>query len=154
MATRTLSGTTTIARSPEQVWDLVSDVTRTGEWSPTCTSCWWDQGAGPVVGNWFTGRNEIPGRTWETRSLVVASERGRVFAWNVGESLSSWGYSMVPVDGGTEVTEFWEFLPDGLAYFRKTYGADADAQIANRTEMARTGIPETLAALKRIAEAS
>ena len=39
------------------------------------------------MGAWFTGRNEVPGRTWETRSKVVAADRGREFAWVVGGAL-------------------------------------------------------------------
>jgi len=37
--------------------------------------------------------------------------------------------------------------------FEERFGADANAQVANRAELARTGIPATLAALKEIAEA-
>ncbi len=32
----------TVEASPQVLYDLVSDITRTGEWSPVCTSCWWD----------------------------------------------------------------------------------------------------------------
>ena len=31
-----------VEASAEAVYDLVSDITRTGEWSPVCVSCWWD----------------------------------------------------------------------------------------------------------------
>jgi len=55
-----------VARSPEALYDMVSDVTRMGEFSPVCTACWWDDADGPRAGAWFTGRNEVPGRTWET----------------------------------------------------------------------------------------
>jgi hypothetical protein len=58
-----------------------------------------------------------------------------------------------PVAGGTRLTESWAFLPRGLAGFRERFGDDADAQIAARTEAAHRGIPETLAAIKRTAEA-
>ncbi len=71
------------SRGGGEGWSAKSatDITRTGEWSPDCTSCWWDDefGAGQV-GAWFTGRNELPNRTWETRSGLVAAERGREFA--------------------------------------------------------------------------
>ena len=63
----TYAETAVVAATPQQVYDLVSDVTRTGEWSPICRECWWDEGDGPRVGAWFTGRNEVPGRTWQTR---------------------------------------------------------------------------------------
>lgn len=133
---------------------MVSDVTRMGEWSPVCKSCWWDEGTGPTIGAWFTGRNELPERTWETRSEVVAADPGREFAWKVAGKLVRWGYTFAPVEGGTEVTESWEFLPDGVAFFHERFGDDAEAQIRNREELAMTGMPATLAALKAVAEAT
>ena len=152
MSDLTYSESIVIARSPDDLYDMVSDVPRMGEWSPVCKACWWDEGAGPEVGAWFTGRNELPERTWETKSEVVAADRGREFAWKVGGRLARWGYTFTPVDGGTQVTESWEFLPGGLEMFSERFGDDAAAQVANREEAARTGIPATLAALKRVAE--
>jgi len=142
-----------VACSPQVLYDIVSDVTRTGEWSPICTSCWWDDGAGPSVGSWFTGHNETPERTWETRSQVTVAEPGRKFAFEVGQGFVRWAFSFTPVEGGTEATESWQFLPAGLAMFRARYGEAAQDQIADRTDAAHRGIPLTLAAIKRIAEA-
>ena len=142
-----------VARSPEVLYDLVSDVTRMGEWSPVCQACWWDDGDGPRAGAWFTGRNELPERTWETRSQVVAADRGREFAFEVNSGWVRWGYAFAAVDSGTQVTESWEFLPAGIAGFHDRYGNGAEAQIANRTEAAHQGIPATLAAIKKAAEA-
>jgi len=147
------AASTVVAVPPQQLYVLVSDVTRTGEWSPTCAQCWWDEGAGPAVGSWFTGRNVTPGRTWETRSRVVAAEAGREFSWLVGGELVRWTYLLEPVEGGTRLTEEWEFLPAGLALFEQRYGEDAAAQVADRTDAAHRGIPVTLARIKEIAEA-
>lgn len=141
-----------IACSAGPLYDLVSDVTRMGDWSPVCRACWWDPGTTPGVGAWFTGRNEVPGRTWETRSEVVVAEPGQEFAFVVGGSYVRWGYTLRPVDGGTQLTESWEFLPGGIAMFEERYGPDAQAQVADRTEAAHAGIPVTLAAIKRTAE--
>jgi hypothetical protein len=152
MSSLRYSESVVVARSPEEMYDMVSDVTRMGEWSPVCKACWWDDGGGPRPGAWFTGRNERPDRTWETRSQVVAADRGREFAFVVGGSWVRWGYTFAPVDGGTQVTESWEFLPDGIARFRNRFGSDAPAQIASRAEDAHQGIPATLAALKKSAE--
>ena len=143
----------TIKASAQTLYDLVSDVTRTGEWSPICTSCWWhEESTAGQVGAWFTGHNELPTRTWETRSVVVAAQPGREFAWVVGGRFVRWGYSLAPTAAGTILTESWEFLPDGIAMFHEKYGDDAPAQIADRTRQALEGIPTTLAAIKRIAE--
>ncbi len=143
----------TVEVSAEKLYDLVSDITRTGEWSPVCTSCWWDDEVeAGQVGAWFTGHNELPDRTWETRSEVVAAERGREFAWVVGGSFVRWGFTFAPADTGTSLTESWEFLPGGIAMFEEKYGDDAHVQITERTQQALDGIPKTLAAIKRIAE--
>ncbi|MEX2289247.1 MAG: SRPBCC family protein [Mycobacteriales bacterium] len=143
-----------VARPPEVVYEMISDVTRMGEWSPICRACWWDEGDGPWVGGRFTGRNSTPDRTWETRSEVVTAEPGREFAFVVGESYVRWAYTCVPAEGGTRLTESWEFLPAGIDRFHERFGADAEAQIADRTEAARTGIPVTLAAIKESAESA
>jgi hypothetical protein len=143
-----------IARSPQELYDMVSDIARMGEWSPVCKACWWDDGDSAKVGAWFTGRNETPERTWETRSQVVAAEPGREFAFAVFGNRARWGYTFTEADGGTRVTESWEFLPGGAVAFRERYGDDAPAQIADREQAARNGIPVTLAALKRAAESA
>ncbi|WP_029434158.1 SRPBCC family protein [Blastococcus sp. URHD0036] len=156
MESLTHSDAVVVPVSAEELYDLVSDVTRTGEWSPVCRACWWDEGwqgedGGPRVGAWFTGRNEVPGRTWETRSEVVVADRGRAFAWLVGGSLVRWSFTLEPVDAGTRLTESWEFLPAGQRVFVERYGADAQAQVEDRTRAAREGIPATLAAIARVA---
>ena len=154
MSSLSYSESIVVARSPEDLYDMVSDVTRMGEWSPVCTACWWDDGQGARPGAWFTGRNELPERTWETRSEVVAADPGQEFAFVVGGSWVRWGFTFAPVDGGTQVTESWEFLPDGIARFHNRFGSDAPAQIADRALAARDGIPATLAALKKAAESA
>src|SRR5579875_2777047 len=150
---RTYQESITVEASAEAIYDLVSDITRTGSWSPVCTSCWWDdEDDAGQVGAWFTGRNELPSRTWQTRSQVAVAERGREFAWVVGGRFVRWSFSMAPTETGTILTECWEFLPEGIAMFEERFGDEADAQIADRTQQALDGIPRTLAAIKRIAE--
>jgi hypothetical protein len=152
MTTLEHSESIVVACSPEDLYDLVSDITRMGAWSPVCKDCWWDEGAGAEVGAWFTGRNELPERTWETRSEVVAADRGHEFAFIVNGSWTRWGYVFTPVDGGTQLTESWKFLPGGIAMFDERFGDGAEAQITDRFELARKGIPATLAAIKEEAE--
>ncbi len=142
----------TIDAAPHELYDLVTSIERTGEWSPICASCSWEDGTGPRVGAWFSGHNVTPERSWDTRSQVVVATPGEEFAWKVGGNLVRWGYRMSPTDGGTELTEDWEFLPDGLAMFREKFGDRAEAEIEIRTRAAREGIPATLAAIKRVVE--
>ena len=96
MTPRTHSDSIVVARPPHEVYELVADITRMGEYSPICKECWWDEGDGPQVGAHFTGRNVLPERTWETRSEVVAADPGREFAWVVGADIARWGYTFTP----------------------------------------------------------
>lgn len=141
-----------VACPPRALYDMISDVTRMGEWSPICRACWWDEGGGPRAGAWFTGRNQTAERTWETRSQVVTADPGREFAFEVNNGWVRWRYTFARAGGGTELTESWEFLPAGIAGFHQRYGDDAQRQIDNRTAAAHRGIPETLAAIKKSAE--
>ena len=106
------------------------------------------------MGAWFTGRNETATRTWETRSQVTVADRGREFAFVVGGSLVHWSYTFAATDEGTVMTESWDFLPDGVARFHERYGENAQAEMDDRSRAAHEGIPITLAAIKKAAEAA
>ena len=45
----------TVHVSAEALYALVSDISRTGEWSPVCTSCWWDDDADAGQVGYFDG---------------------------------------------------------------------------------------------------
>ncbi|WP_237569922.1 SRPBCC family protein [Mycolicibacterium lacusdiani] len=143
-----------IERTPAEVYAMVSDVTRMGEWSPICKACWWDDpAAGAQAGAWFTGRNELPERTWETRSQVVVAEPGHEFAWEVNDGWVRWGFRVEPTgENATRLTQDWRFLPKGIAGFGEKFGERAEAEIAQRSDQATSGIPVTLAAIKASAE--
>jgi hypothetical protein len=147
----------TIARPPDEVYAMVADVTRMGEWSPVCKACWWDEGDGPRVGAWFTGHNEQPDRTWDTRCEVIAADPGREFTFVVGGAenpYARWSYTFAPTDGGTEVTESWQVMPALVARFAENFDDGGAAALAERTETAHTGMAATLAAIKAAAESS
>ena len=92
---------------PELVYDLVSDVTRVGEWSPECTEAKWLDGAtGPVVGAKFKGKNKLGPNSWATKPVVTAAERGATFAFKVpGKSGPTWRYDFQRTERGTTVVE-------------------------------------------------
>jgi hypothetical protein len=136
------------------VYDMIADVTRMGEWSPECRGCEWDEGAGPFVGAGFSGKNVDPTHEWQTHSQIVAAERGQEIAWVVDITSVRWTYTFTPAEGGTRVTESWEFPPAAFAKLHELFGDQADARIVSRTEMAHKGIPVTLAALKKSAEST
>jgi Polyketide cyclase / dehydrase and lipid transport len=104
-----------IDAAPEQVYDLVADVTRTPEFSPEVVAVRWLDGATePAVGARFeaVNRSTTSGRRWRNRPVVVVADRGREFAFRRTEPFSGtvvWRYRFAPVDGGTRVVESYEF---------------------------------------------
>jgi uncharacterized protein YndB with AHSA1/START domain len=96
---------------PEPIWELVSDVTKIGRYSPeTFEAEWLDGATGPAVGARFRGHVKRNGRgpTYWTKCTVIASEPGREFAFGVGpgdKPLSVWRYQLQPNGDGTDVTE-------------------------------------------------
>ena len=106
-----------MAAPPEPIWELVSDVTKIGRYSPeTFEAEWLDGATGPAVGARFRGHVKRNGRgpTYWTKCTVLASEPGREFAFGVGpgdKPLSVWRYELVPSGDGTDVTESFTLTP-------------------------------------------
>lgn len=104
---------------PDDVWRLVSDVTRMGEYSPEVLEAEWLGGAtGPSVGVRYRGhvkRNER-GPTYWTVCEITECEPGRVFEFVVligKRPVNRWRYQFAPAGAGTDVTESFD-LGDSL----------------------------------------
>ena len=109
--------TIAIAAAPEKVWDLVSDVTRIGEFSPETFEARWTHGAtGPAVGARFKGhvkRNGV-GPTYWSPCTVTRCVENEVFEFAVGldgNAWTNWGYRLAPDGEGTRVTEYFRLEP-------------------------------------------
>lgn len=146
--TWTLADSIHVAATPRQVYDVVSDVTRTGEWSVFTRACEWEDADGPRVGARFTGHNSRPGRAWDTRSEVVAADPAREFAWVVN-GLVRWGFEMAPEGDGTRLTHRWALPSEGREALREKFG---DEGVEQRTDDARTSIPATLSSIRAVVE--
>jgi uncharacterized protein YndB with AHSA1/START domain len=102
-----------ITAPAERIYQLVSDITRMGEWSPECVRCSWTKGAnGPVVGARFKAKNKgARGPAWFNTPTVTVAEPGREFAFNrSGPGIGSytWRYVLEPTSGGTRLTESFD----------------------------------------------
>lgn len=102
---------------PEEVWALVSDVTRIGEFSPETFEARWTRGStGPEVGASFKGhvkRNGV-GPTYWSPCQVTKCVPNEVFEFAVGMDdmpLNNWGYRLHAENGGTRVTEYFRLEP-------------------------------------------
>ncbi|HET9498647.1 MAG TPA: SRPBCC family protein [Marmoricola sp.] len=99
----------------EAVWDLVSDVTRIGEFSPETFEARWTRGStGPAEGAHFKGhvkRNGV-GPTYWTLCRVDRCEPERAFEFTVlagDRDVNTWGYRIDPAAGdGVDVTEYFQ----------------------------------------------
>lgn len=142
-----------IASSPDAVYDLVSDVTRMGEWSPETTGCEWaGRSDGPAVGAKFRGRNRLGWHRWSMPCIVKAAEPGRRFTFDVVAGpilVSTWEYRIEPDGDGCIVTEAWTSERSRLV---KLVGQLLTG-VKDRAEHNREGMEETLRRLAAVAEA-
>ena len=144
-----------IGAPPERVYELVSDVTRMGDWSPECKSCSWTGGAtGPAVGARFKARNKgHRGPPWFNKPVVTAADEGREFAFNrSGPGIGSytWRYVFEATPTGTRVTESYDAerpVPKAMDWLthKWTGSKDRDADL-------REGMRTTLQRIKAAAE--
>jgi hypothetical protein len=142
-----------MAAPADQVWALVSDVTRIGEFSPeTFEAEWLDGATGPRSGARFRGhvKRNGWGPVYWTTCTVVACEPGREFAFGVGEpgkALNTWRYELQPAADGTDVTESFELSP--MLLLRLYWALLGWAR--GRTNV--SGMRTTLERIKAVAEA-
>jgi hypothetical protein len=105
---------------PLTAWELISDITKMGEYSPEVFEAEWLDGAtGPAVGARYRGhvkRNER-GPVYWTNCRVTECVPGEVFEFAVvfrDKPANTWRYEFAPgPDGGTDVTESFR-LPDNI----------------------------------------
>ncbi|MBI4883394.1 MAG: SRPBCC family protein [Actinobacteria bacterium] len=144
------TATITIDRPPQQVWAAITDITRMGDWSPECIAARWAGGAtGAALGAKFEGDNEvrIAGRVakrWTTTSTITACTPTTRFEFNV-EGYTTWSYDLQPVDGGTRVTEKFQYESKGFKGF-------VYRRVLLRQRMMRKGMQRTLARVKAALE--
>lgn len=149
-----MRGSVTVHMSapPEKVWELVSDVTRIGEFSPeTFEAEWVDGASGPEMGARFRGhvkRNGV-GPVYWTNCKVTSCEPGRDFGFAVyagGNRANNWRYELEASDGGTDVTESYEL---GTSLPFKIYGL-LMGPLRGRTN--KRGMRQTLERIKAVVE--
>jgi uncharacterized protein YndB with AHSA1/START domain len=136
----------------DQVWSLVSDLPRMGEWSPENTGGRWVEGAtGPSVGAKFRGSNAKGLRRWSTLCTVTDATPGKRFAFEVTYgplAISTWEYDLTGGDASTHVTESWT---DRRPAWMKIASGPVMG-VLDRFAHNRRGMEQTLALLKKAAE--
>lgn len=146
MTERPLSASVEIAAAPQRVWQVVSDLRRTPEWSPECRRV-------VPVRDWLVGFNRRGRVFWATLSRVTRRDTGREIAWRVLTNRSVWTYRLEPVADGTRLTETRE-TPEGVARFASWFTATFLGGRAVHDAELESGMASGLARIKAIAEAS
>jgi len=139
-----------IAAPPAQIYEMISDVTRMGEWSPECRRCEWLEGGEPKVGATFRGHNRNGPARWSTTAKVVGAEPGTEFAFTTivrGRESTRWRYSLRPSASGTTLTESYEFV------WAPIYLQIADV-LMRRDKQLHKGLRQTLGRIKGAAESA
>jgi uncharacterized protein YndB with AHSA1/START domain len=152
-----------VPRAPQEVWDLITDVVRIGEWSPECVDAWWiDTDETHGVGARFDGHNRYPGGFEATAKCVVTEwDRPSAFAWVVLDSDevidrpgSIWSYQLAPSgDGRTNVTH--QFVHGaGMTGVRAGVDSDPDKvharqMVDERMQLLRNNMTQTIEAMAR-----
>ena len=104
----------TVDASPEVVWEVVRDVTRTGEWSNECHTVTWLGGATEAVpGARFRGRNRAGIFRWGRECEVLACDgwelRWRTVPTALNPDTSVWTMRLQQTeDGGTRIEQSYE----------------------------------------------
>lgn len=100
-----------MSATPAELYERVADVSAMAAWSPELVWARYDDGGGPTVGSWFTGRNRGPKGEWETRSVITEARPPDMFGWTVivdGASIGHWTYSFEEDGDGTMVEVAWQ----------------------------------------------
>jgi uncharacterized protein YndB with AHSA1/START domain len=132
-----------IAAPAEEVWAMVADVRRMGDWSPETEGCEWLKGAtAPVPGARFRGKNAHGKKRWSTVAQVTEATPGEVFSFRVAVGalkVAHWAYRFEPADGGCRVKEIWTDERGTLVTkFGKPISGVADRSAHNRATMVAT----------------
>ncbi len=98
-----------VSASSAVVWDLLSDPTRMGDYSPECVSVrWLDDATVVAPGARFRGNNRRGWRRWSTTCTITQVRPQRIIAWDVaiaGMPVASWSYELRDDGDATVVKE-------------------------------------------------
>ncbi|MGB6052342.1 MAG: SRPBCC family protein, partial [Rhodococcus sp. (in: high G+C Gram-positive bacteria)] len=100
---KTLEASIDVEATPEQVWKVVSDLERMGEWSPQCKKM--KVFGGDVrKGTTTLNINRKGMLVWPTTAKVVEFQPNKAIAFRIVENKTIWSYTLTPSTTGTGTT--------------------------------------------------
>ena len=148
---------TDIKSTPEKLWDLISDINISSNFSNEFEGADWIDET-PQKGARFKGRNknEKIGE-WEVTCYVTAYEPNKVFAWAAGDMekpAATWEFRLIPLAGATRL-RFAMSLgpgPSGLTRIIEQMPDSEKKIISNRQKDQTVNMRETIEGIKKLAE--
>jgi uncharacterized protein YndB with AHSA1/START domain len=133
----------------QKVYEMVSDITRMGEWSPEAYKGEWTEGStGPAVGAQFRGYNKQGWMKWSRPATVRVADPGKEFTFETGKpgkEETRWTYRFTPSGTGTDVSEEFQALRYGFL-------AKLIARPEKRSAKLTGDVEQTLQRIKTAAE--
>lgn len=139
--------TVTVDASPAEVWAVLADVRRTGEWSHEChTTAWLDGATHAAVGARFQGSNRSGRTKWSRPCLITACDAERELVYETSGPMAKdstmWRFALEPDGAGTRITQQFRVLKlplwfDRLIWFATP--AHRDRRPALRADLVRLG---------------
>lgn len=146
---RPLQASVVVTASPAQVWSVISDVARTGDWSPECRRV---VPLGTVrAGTYLCGINQRGRVRWATLSRIVRFEPGQEFRWKVLTNRSQWAYQLEATGEGTYLTETRR-TPDGVGRFARWFTSRFLGGQHDHDDELESGMSSGLQKIKKLIE--
>lgn len=139
-----------INATPEQVWAVVSDLKRMGEWSPQCKKMI-IRGGTVGLGTKTININRRGPLVWPTTSKVVRFAENQEIGFRVAENHTVWSFTLTPTDSGVTVTERRE-VPGSTTTLSRVLVDKIFGGADNFEAELKLGMAETLGKIKRTAE--
>jgi hypothetical protein len=105
-----------VAASPDAVWQVISDVTRTGEWSHECGGVHWlDRATAAAPGVRFRARNRAGAVRWGRISEFVTVDAPHELAWQTVPTRlypdsTVWRFRLESVPEGTRIVQEFDVV--------------------------------------------
>ncbi|MGI8536354.1 MAG: SRPBCC family protein [Mycobacteriales bacterium] len=143
--TNVIEASTDIDAPPREVWEVVSDLKRMGEWSPQCRRM-------HVFGDVRLGARTLnlnhQGRVfWPTDAKVVRYEPQRAIAFRITVNRTVWTYELTETQAGTRLTERRE-VPEGISRLSGFLTGKVLGSTPRFERGLQRGIEQTLARIK------
>ncbi|MFW0794163.1 SRPBCC family protein [Gordonia sp. CPCC 205515] len=141
-----------INATAEEVWAVISDLKRMGEWSPQCKKMIL-RGEPVGMGTKSININRRGVLVWPTTSKIIRFAPNKELGFRVAENKTVWSYTIAPTASGVTVTERRE-VANGTTKISSFLVDKFMGGTTNFEAELKLGMAETLGKIKRAAESS